>query len=376
MPGSTAAPLLRVLIVEDDAGYSRLLRETLAEQTMPSYRVTAAASLEEALERLDAERFDAILLDLGLPDAGGLDALRAVRDRSTSSPVVVLSGQDDVDVALEAMRLGAQEYLVKGQLEGILLHRAIRYAIVRKRLQDFERLLIGVVSHDLRNPLHAIQLACMNLMRRPLGEREHGILARAARAADRAASLVGDLLDTTNLRFGGQLPMKRAEVDVAVLVEGVVEEFRNAHPRREIRFDARGDCTIDADHDRLAQLATNLVGNALQHSPADSAIEVRVSSAGDVVRLSVANGGPPIPEELRQRLFDPLQRAQLYEEGSTGSIGLGLYIVHEIVRAHCGEVDVVSSESAGTVFRVTLPCSAPAPAATARVTERRGSPGD
>jgi signal transduction histidine kinase len=346
--------LLHVLIVEDHPAHSRLLREVLADEHLARYRVSAVTSLDGALAEVARQSFDAIVLDLGLPDATGLDVLRTLRERAPDLPIVVLSGQDDVDFALSALRLGAQDSLVRSTLEGGALHRAIRHAIERKRVQDFERLVIGVVGHDLRNTLHAIQLSCAGLLRRPRPEQEQALVGRACRAVDRATALVGDLLDATNLRLGGPLSIRPAPLDLRTLVERVVAEHRTAYPDRTIRHVAGGGVPIEADAERMAQVASHLVRNALQHSPADTPIEVEVDSRDGTAWLSVANAGPPMPEPLRSGLFDPRQRAGLYQAGLTRSIGVGLYVVHEIVRAHGGEVEVHSSAGEGTRVRVTL----------------------
>src|SRR6185437_2578434 len=163
--------LVRVLLVEDDAGYARLLREILSQprQVDPGggYSIEWVATLGDALARLeDLERTapDIVLLDLGLPDAEGLEAIERVCAAAPRVPVVVLSGHSDIDTALEGMRRGVQEYLVKGQAEDALLPRAIRYAIERKKVQDLEPLLLGVVGHDLRTPLQTIAMASARLL--------------------------------------------------------------------------------------------------------------------------------------------------------------------------------------------------------------------
>ena len=175
-----------VLLIEDDPSYQRLIRAYLQEHGA-AYKLKLSSSLAEGLALVTTERFDVALLDLGLPDAEGIEVVDQLRAAAASLPIVVLSGRSEVDTALESMRRGVQEYLVKGQAEDVLLPRAIRYAIERKRSQDLEQLLVGIVSHDLRNPLNTIALAQQLLSRSPnICAEERRTLDRIVNAAARA----------------------------------------------------------------------------------------------------------------------------------------------------------------------------------------------
>ncbi|HVZ35025.1 MAG TPA: response regulator, partial [Polyangiaceae bacterium] len=177
----------RVLLVEDEPGYARFLREVLLEAEEESYVPVWVDTLEAAIRYLNTEKFEIVLLDLGLPDADGTEALARVSERAPETPIVVLSALNDLDVAIESMRLGAQEYLVKGQAEHLLLPRAIRYAVERMRLQarvvaaraEAERAnsvkddFLAMLGHELRNPLAPI-LTALNVLER----KEHSGIRR------------------------------------------------------------------------------------------------------------------------------------------------------------------------------------------------------
>jgi len=145
--------------------------------------------------------------------------------------------------------------------------------------------------------------------------------------------------------------------------EEVVQEIRAAHPEADVRFQAHGDLTGEWDADRLRQVVSNLLGNAVHHGGGAGPVDVSASAEGSHVRLVVRNGGPPIPPEALTTLFDPLIRVSspdAQERRRHGSIGLGLYIARVVALAHGGDIEVKSSGEAGTVFTVRLPRRRPA----------------
>jgi signal transduction histidine kinase len=215
--------------------------------------------------------------------------------------------------------------------------------------------LIGIVSHDLRNPLNAITLSAATLLRRTdLDDLAHRGIRRILEAADRANRLIRDLLDFTQARMGQTLPVKRQAVDLHALTQQVVDEVQQAAVDRELKLESEGDGWGKWDPDRMAQVLTNLLTNALQYSPAGTPIRVGTRGEARGVLLTVSNEGPPIPVELLPTLFEPMTRGT--EAGSERrSIGLGLFIVEQIVRAHGGSIEVRSTAEAGTSFRVFLP---------------------
>jgi signal transduction histidine kinase len=362
--------LLKLLLVEDNPGDARLIQEELKEVTSARFEVLHVERLADAERAVTRAQLDAVLLDLSLPDGHGLSNIARLLQAAPSVPLVVLTGTDDEVLAVQAVHQGAQDYLVKGQVTGQLLVRALRYAIERKRVEEglkreeaarqaavFREQFMGILGHDLRNPLQAITGNAGLLLRHGgLTEPQRKAINRISISADRMARMINDLLDFTRSRLGGGYPVNRARMNVHDVLRQVVEELEVAHPRRRFALSISGNGWGDWDADRIAQAASNLVGNAVQYSPEDSVVSVAARDEGEGVRVEVHNQGLPIPAERLPQIFDPFVRAQeTTRTGPRAGLGLGLYITHEIVKAHGGTLQVTSTEADGTCFWMNLP---------------------
>ena len=180
------------------------------------------------------------------------------------------------------------------------------------------------------------------------------VLASAARissSAERMGRMISDLLDFTQARLGGGMALERKPADLRPVVQAAVDEALAANPGREVLLAVDGDTRGEFDPDRIAQLLSNLLGNALAYGPADEAVRVSVRGREQGVEIAVENGGAEIPEGDRESLFDPFRRGRTGQK--TRGLGLGLFIVQQIARAHGGDVRVESSPGR-TVFTVTL----------------------
>lgn len=221
---------------------------------------------------------------------------------------------------------------------------------------DFQRLLVAVVGHDLRNPLSVILSGAAMLEHASVApDNQRQIAGRIQRNVRRAARIIDDLLDLTQIQLAGGLQLKRLPTDLVATVTDLVEDARLAEPGRRIALERPADAlVIECDPDRVAQVVTNLVANALRYGSADQPVVVRLSAEDASARLSVHNAGKPIARALLPIIFDPFERGASAATDGRHSLGLGLYIVSEIVRSHGGTIDVASDERE-TVFRVTLP---------------------
>ncbi|MBN1204257.1 MAG: PAS domain-containing protein [Myxococcaceae bacterium] len=228
-----------------------------------------------------------------------------------------------------------------------------------RRRVEFEQQLVGIVSHDLRGPLNAILAgASMMLQRDNIEPWQAKTAARILSCAERANRLIRDLLDFTQARMGGGIPVRPTPTDLHELTLQVVDEARAVHVDRDLQVSQRGDGRGSWDPDRIAQVISNLVGNALKYSPERSPVLVETQGEEERMVLRVHNQGEPIAADLLPRIFEPLRRGKRRANRSDRSIGLGLYIVRELVLAHGGTVEVSSTEAEGTTFTVALPRTA------------------
>ena len=240
----------------------------------------------------------------------------------------------------------------------------------RARVLEYQERLIGIVGHDLRNPLTALLVSAQMLLQRreELRPGQASAVDRILRSAARIDALTGVLIDFTYARLGKGLPTRPGPMDARAVVERAVGALRESYPGREIRVEAPAQALPGAwDGDRIAQLVFLLVSNALQYGAAESPITVSLSRGPDEgLQIRVHNAGAPLPAEVRRRLFEPYQRGKGAELSHPRGLGLGLFIVREIARAHGGTVEARSGDKEGTIFTIRLPKRPPPPPAGGR----------
>ncbi|KFA86973.1 sensor histidine kinase [Archangium violaceum] len=225
------------------------------------------------------------------------------------------------------------------------------------RRAELSQQLMGIVSHDLRNPLTAITLAAESGLRKQ-GRDEAAqvrLLTRIRSSAERMTRMVRELLDFTQASMGSGIIIQPQPVDLHELARQVVEEVQFAYPGRTLRLECTGAGEGTLDADRIAQVLTNLLTNALQYSPPDTPVTVSSTSEDGMLQLRVHNLGTPISPEDQRHIFEPMRRGANRTDNAQRSIGLGLFIVKHVVRAHHGDIQVRSNREEGTTFRVRLP---------------------
>lgn len=246
---------------------------------------------------------------------------------------------------------GADEITRFAQVIDDQVAAAVSY--YKTREMQYRDRFLGILGHDLRNPLNAIILSATSLAPDASSEQQSRSVSRILSSAHRLSGMVTDLLDFARGRLGSPMPITPAPTDLGTLVREIVGEVQSTNPGSPIVFESSGDLAGNWDIDRFKQVIANLLLNAIKHGSGQT-VTISARSDNDQVSLEVHNQGSPISPELLPTIFDPLVRGGDPAHNDT-SLGLGLFIVSEIVAAHHGTVTVTSTEDAGTSFTVRLP---------------------
>ncbi|WP_046271657.1 sensor histidine kinase [Pseudomonas syringae] len=229
-------------------------------------------------------------------------------------------------------------------------------------VQASRNIFLGILGHDLRTPLSAILLGADVLLRtHDLSARPTKVASRIYSSVKRANQIVGDLLDFTRSQIGPGIPLKKTEIDMQPICVRIVEESSTVHPEADIRLTSDEPVMGRFDGDRLEQVFSNLIGNAIQHGNSSDPVEVTLAVSESELRFSVHNTGSPIPEDVLPFIFNPMDRyspEKMTDNGPYSSLGLGLFIVDRIVDAHGGRIEVTSKADLGTTFAVVIPLNA------------------
>lgn len=241
-------------------------------------------------------------------------------------------------------------------IDQLLAESVARFA---KTVDRSHHMFLAILGHDLRNPLSTTITASQYIMRgKDIEAKYITVATRINNSSLRMSKLVEDLINFTRTRLGSTLPLERRSVDLAVVALEIIDELRITHPDRQIDFEAEDSYHSQCDKHRVAQVLSNLIGNALQHGSKFDAVKVRIFSSDDDSVITVWNAGRSIPADKLHSIFDPLLRFS-EEEGDSyaagKSLGIGLYIAREMVLAHGGSIDVASTDDSGTTFTVCIP---------------------
>lgn len=232
-------------------------------------------------------------------------------------------------------------------------------AAYAERVNRSRDIFLAILGHDLRAPLQAIGMSSEILMRKAgIGEADMADIQRIKSSSRHMSTMVNDLLEFVRSRLGSTLPIERKPMEMTMACRDAIDAASAGHPDCEPTFISEGDTQGEWDRARIDQLLQNLIGNALQHGAATHKISVTLMGGEHHISLSVHNEGEPIAEEAIGSIFDPMVRANNEEVGNhnpSTSLGLGLFIVKEVVNAHGGSITVTSNVGDGTTFTVVLP---------------------
>jgi two-component system sensor histidine kinase/response regulator len=355
------------LIVDDVPENIVALRALLESDDVD---VLSAQSGAQALEILLNTDVALAILDVQMPEMNGFELAELMRgtERTRDIPIFfVTAGARDQERLFRGYEAGAVDFIYKPIEADILSNKANVFFQMHRQKQQLawelkertealrlSEMFMAVLGHDLRNPLGAIMASAEMLGMTSTDDNVKQFSARILSSTNRMTRMIEDLLDVTRARVAGGIPIRPQPMDLQPVLDRVMNEIRAIHPKRRIEIETKGDLHGTWDSERLAQVISNLVTNALQHGAQDAPVTVEID--GDDAReltICIRNGGS-IPEHRRAALFDPFHDISRMAESRSG-LGLGLYIVREIVVAHGGTADVRSEASSETAFLISLP---------------------
>jgi signal transduction histidine kinase len=400
---------IQVLLIEDNPGDVRLIREMLAESKLQLFSLAHSGSLSEGLDSLSNNTHDVVLLDIGLPDSSGLDSVLEIKTAAPVIPVIMLTGLDDEKTAVAALQLGVQDYLIKDRIDSNLLGRSIRYALERKQIEEelrrhreflmelveertaelqkineeleqeiserrktenelirSEQLasvgkLAAGVAHEINNPINGIiNYAQMLLNTFAAESKEHDIAGRIIKESDRIAGIVKSLLS-----FARESKEEKKPVDISEILSDSLAltetQIRKGGINLEINIPP-GLPHIIAQPQHIEQVFLNLISNACyaldrKYSEAHNDKLLRISAQtlkvqdNPHVRIIFYDHGAGIPAEIKGRIMDPFFTTKSGSEGT----GLGLSISHGIIDDHGGRIRIDSIEGKFTKIMIDLP---------------------
>ncbi len=355
---------VNVLLIEDDPGFAFALKSLLNRKPLFTFDLTHLTTVTSAEQLLQKACFDVIILDLTLPDSRGLDTLTRIKRASATEAIVVLTGQDQEQLAIQALHAGAQDYLVKGEILGRVLSRAIEHSIERARLMHEREDFVATLTHDLKNPLINSTQAIEMMMNKTMGKlnvEQNNLLGHIRTSNNTLLSLIGNLLEV--YRFEKDVSSMQFErTDLVQLVSTCMNEFAPIATDKRIQMvqdlpDVEAECTtIFADSDSLARVFRNLLDNAFKFTPSGGRVQISLAAQENKVTLEVSDNGPGISDSDREHLFERFWRGCSNSRHTPGT-GLGLYLCHQIVSLHKGTIICTGNEGKGTAFRVELPTS-------------------
>ncbi len=356
----------RVLLIEDNPIEARLLQADFQKNASAEFELVWVPSLRDGASVLEQTAFDIALLDLFLDDSTGLETLIRLREEAPDLPVVVLTGLKDQAVALEALKNGAQDYLIKGNVDSHFVFRTIRYAIERKQAESERRLLeqrlmqshkleaLGTlaagVAHNFNNALTVILGHCrLTLDRIPEDDRNRPNIEAITKAADRSAALVRQLLT-----FGRKQSAERRVVrlhtviqDIQMLLEATLDTTASLDLKLAAEFDF-----VNADPGQIGQLLMHLAVNARNAIASGGRLTIETANpSSSEIRLVVRDTGCGMSPETCAHIFDPFFTTKSLAEAS----GLGLSMVYGIVKQHGGSIEASSEPGRGTTFVIVFP---------------------
>lgn len=356
-----------VLLIGDNLAESLFIRELRQDESVDWLKFTYCGSIGSALRILETNAPDIVLLDLTVPDSIGLNGLAKLHNQFNSLPILVLTGVDDQEMATKALKMGAQDCLIKTNINARALLRIIEYSILRKQSEVYATRLIlmeqreqfmATLTHDLKNPLLGADRILEHLIGGKLGklnDEQFRVLEMLRSSNKSLLNMVQNLIEVyRQKKDAGALSYEA--VDISELLGSCVTEFTHQAQARNVAI--KSDClpplVIEADSSSIRRVIHNLLDNALKFTPSGGCVDVRVKRNGSCALLEIEDTGTGIAADEMGMLFQPFCQGAEGRKYSPGT-GLGLYLCRQIVEAHGGRINCKSKPGCGTTFKVSLP---------------------
>jgi signal transduction histidine kinase/GGDEF domain-containing protein len=373
----------RILVVDDEKEIRDFLLKALTRLT--GFHVELAETGEEALKKIEQEKFDLVLTDLKMPNIDGLQLVTEIAKSKPEILTVLMTGHGTIDSALEAMKKGASDYLTKPlileemivRLQKVLDERQ-RFVRLKdfiaqlekanqelKRLDEMKSEFVSVASHELRTPLATIKNAVQLLLKGKTGEINEAqtkFLSIAERNINRLTNILNNVLDLSRIE-SGKIRMKFEELDLTAVIEFILSSLKHQADVKSIQFkmDVPADLpSVLGDREKLEQILTNLIGNAIKFTPEGGEVSVSAKPFHEEknrVVISVRDSGIGIPKDYLEKVFEKFYQVEGSLHRSVSGTGLGLAITKGLVETHQGKIWAESEVGKGTTFNFTLPIS-------------------
>jgi len=357
---------INILMVDDDPGDCRLVEQLLKKSSQTTeFIIETAQRLVDCLECLKSRSFDLVLLDLGLPDSSGIEIVQKVQGANPNIPIVVLTGLADEQMGLDAIRKGAEDYLVKGESLKYTLVRSIQYSIERKRARKLKNeaeaksRFVSTVSHELRTPLTSMKGGISILLNETIGainNKQKELLDITKRSIDRLNRLINDVLDFQKLEtVKTEFNLQRNDINEIVKeIKRTMLPLVNEMGLELITELDEALPMVNLDSDKIIQVLTNIVNNAVKFTE-EGSITITTTKGDNIIRVSVQDTGTGIKQEGLPRLFDEFEQLSNINDKKMGGTGLGLAISRRIIEQHNGKIWAESEFGKGTTISFVLP---------------------
>jgi signal transduction histidine kinase len=365
---------IKILLVEDNPGDARLIQEMLTEIQDPPFVLETVDHLARANRRLAEDDIDVILLDLLLPDSHGLETFTKIHNKVPNIPTIVLTSFDDEDLAVKAVREGAQDYIVKGQIDTHSLVRAIRYALERQKMLvrlensrqqqlEVKNRFLSYVSHELRSPLTAIYQFVTILSDGLAGDvssKQNDYLNIVLRNVGQLKTMIDELLEATRAETG-KLTVEPRCISMVDIITETMKTVQTMAIAKGVLLSAdilKNLPPVYADPERIRQILINLIDNGIKFTPENGTVSLCAhiyDADPNFLCVEVSDTGCGISPESTQMIFDRLFQEASSREITRKGLGLGLFICRELIALHGGRIWVESKIGKGSVFYFTLP---------------------